>query len=134
MQMSQIWCLWKIRLLFHNYNRWLITKAKNGFEFGEGELTATLFWGSPLFATKNILLNMLFFVVCRDNAGCDVSSRISKDGWEIGRMRFNGEDSFEIQYDTTKEEEIHLWIHEDNSLQTEMNFGYIQVRWAPPIW
>ena len=48
-------------------------------------------------------------------------------------MRFNGEGSFEIEYDTTQEEETHLWIHEDNSLQTEMNFGYIQVRWAPPI-
>ncbi len=57
-QMIQIWCLWTILVRLRNCSCWLITKAPNGSQFREGELTAALCWGSVRFVTNNFSLNL----------------------------------------------------------------------------
>ncbi len=43
-------------------------------------------------------------------------------------MKFDGNNSFEIEYQETKTIEHHHWIHEEKSLQVELGFTYIEVQ------
>ena len=43
-------------------------------------------------------------------------------------MKFDGINSFEIEYQETKTIEHHHWIHEEKSLQVEVGFTYIEVQ------
>jgi hypothetical protein len=64
----------------------------------------------------------------RDDLACNVSANISKLGWERGRMKFDGNNYFEIEYQDTKTMEKHHWIHDGQSLQLEVGLTYIEVQ------